>query len=260
MSSRALAPTVIGVSLALAGCGAEQTESESPAATGSPPVDAAAQTLATGSARISVVFEHTSSDPLWGYEAGERGDVLEGVADFERHRIALAADEKQVIVDGTTIYFKDGYERDGRWQRYELDGNPTRKLAGLVIGRVDAVRMVEAVSSLASVPFTKRGVETVRGESTTRYLGGMESEVLAQAFVPGIPYEQLARSEEGRSYASHTIVEAWVGEDGLLRRVAYDLDWFRSLLGGERTIVELYDFGAEADIEPPAPADTVEGS
>ena len=264
MSAQTLAPAVVGLSLALTGCGAEQTEVETDAAAPTSVAESARRTIDEGSARISVVYEHTSDDLESGIEAGERGSEFEGVVDFEDQRVALESEEMEVVVDGSATYLRLPNRADRRWLKYDLDGGPDVAVAILLFGRGDASRVIEALAALGSLPYpyAADGEETVRGETTTHYRGAIDGDELAEALVPGVPYVRLLESQVGRpghsSKSTLSLVEGWVGSDGLLHRFAYTLDALSGLGGGERTIIELYDFGAAVDVEPPPADQTVE--
>ena len=258
------APAIlVGLALPLAACGGSDSAVDTSADTTSSPgasiAAAAAETLDAPTARVTYMVEHTRSDATWGIEAGERGKTLEGVVDFGAYRIALAADQQKTIFDGPTVYFKDGYETDKRWKKYELDGTSTSEVS--LIRRADPIHLLQLIASLddfGPVPEVV-GDEQVRGRATTHYEASVENESLMRAFVPGVSYEEYVQSQAyPEPIETYTPLEAWVGDDGRLHRVVYDFDVFGTLLG-ERTIVELYDFGADFEIELPAPSATVEG-
>ena len=263
---RAAPALLVGLTIPLTACGGSDTEVEtSPATTSSPGAAIAAaaeRTLDAGTARVALVTEHTTSDATWGIEAGEREKTLEGLVDFETHRVALGTDAKSQIFDGATVYYRDDGDPAMRWRKHDLDDPSTGEGWGGLIRRFDPVHLLSFIASLDDFGPAPAlvGEDRVRGTATTHYSAHIENEAITQSFAPGVTYEELVESEAyPRPVDQYTTLDAWVGDDGRLYKVVYNFDLFRSLLGGERTIVELYDFGADVQIEVPSPDEVVSG-
>lgn len=263
---RAAPAIAVGLTLPLAACGGSDTDVGTSPATASSPaaaiVAAANETLESGTARVALTSEHTTSDRTWGIEAGEREKTLEGLVDFGTHRVALGTDAKSQIFDGATVYHRDEADPDMRWRKYELDDPSTGEGWGGLVRRFDPVHLLSLIATLddfGPAPAVV-GDERIRGTATTHYSAYIENETITQSFAPGVTYKELVESEAyPRPVDQYTTLDAWVGDDGRLYKVVYDFDLFRSLLGGERTIVELYDFGADVEIAVPSPDEVVDG-
>jgi hypothetical protein len=114
----------------------------------------------------------------------------------------------------------------------------------------------------AKAEVTEVGRETVRGVETTRYRAVFDIDALKE----GLSAEELAELDEGLpadAFPSGMPMEFWIGDDGQIYRYVIDLDGsdvnFDAEEGQfERMIMtyEIYDHGADIDIEAP-PADQV---
>ena len=241
MSSTAVATGVVGLTLVVSGCGTDRAEGDSAASTGDVVAEAAQRTLDAGTARISFTTERTQS-------------AAEGHVDFDRHLVELGDDRPNLIIDGSTFYDTNDSLPEGTWRKYDIADNEP---AALLLRSPDAVHLLEVLveSSDVAAPFADVGEENVRGAPATRYLGGVEEEALADALVPGIPYASFLESE--RIPSGLTSLGVWIDAEGLVRRVEYQLS-ILGPLGGEKTTIELFDFGAPVDIEIPGPENVVE--
>jgi hypothetical protein len=258
------APTVfVGLAIPLAACGGSDAEVE-PGAAAAPATSAAAiaaaarDTLAAGTARLSVTVVHTTSDATWGIEAGEREKPRTGVVDFGERRVALGSDATELVFDGTTVYFRDENQPDERWRKHDLRDLSSNDLAEVLLRRFDAVHLLAFVASLTDFGPVVREMK-VQGGSATHYSAYLENEAITRAFVPGVSYEELAESEAYPVPVSQwTDLDVRVDEAGRVFEIAYDFDVFGGLFG-ERTIFEFSDFGADVEVSVPSPEETVDG-
>lgn len=114
----------------------------------------------------------------------------------------------------------------------------------------------------AKAEVTEVGRETVRGVETTRYRAVFDIDALKE----GLSAEELAELEEGLpadAFPSGMPMEFWIGDDGRIYRyvidlVGSDVNFDANEEQFERMIMtyEIYDHGADIDIEAP-PADQV---
>lgn len=94
--------------------------------------------------------------------------------------------------------------------------------------------------------------ESVRGVDTTHYRGTIEFRRVAKEF-PELK-ESIERLIE-LSTVERVPTDVWVDDDGLIRRMRLDYQNMRFAPGqpqGDMTMtMELFDFGADVDVEPP---------
>ena len=196
-----------------AGCGAADNEPNLAAA-----ID---QTQATGSSRFAI--SGTESD------GSEKVEIAcTGEADYHSKRVRLSCDyggeAMELLAIGGTSYVRGNLLGLGgssdKWARFTDDeslGNEFSPEALLAMLR-DASQSTERV-----------GEEQVRGDDTVRYRLVVECEQV-----------ELTDCD-----AATAAVDVWIGEDGLVRRIAVEQ-------GSSPFAVEFYDFGADVDIEPPS--------
>jgi hypothetical protein len=218
---------VLASAFALAACGgSEATEPQT-----LPKIDvaqAAERTADAGSARFSLSGEGGRGGSFTGEGelAGDRGRL-------ELHFPEAAgglvpADVEAVYADGA-LYARfsglagliPGLATGGRdWLRVDLGADGEALGEYLDLGEGDPTRLLETLEAAGA--FDEVGGEHVRGVETTRYRGTVAS----------------------------SRVDVWIGEDGLVRRV--------TVSDGDGTDVrlELFDFGADVEVERP-PADEV---
>jgi hypothetical protein len=218
---------VLATASVLAACGGSETTAPQPP----PKLDvpqAAARTVDAGSARFSLSGE----GELGGSFTGE-GELAGDRGRLELHFAEAAgglfpADVEAVYADGA-LYARvsglagliPGLATGGKdWLEVDLGADGEALDEYLDLGGGDPTRLLETLEAAGA--FDEVGSERVRGVETTRYRGSVAS----------------------------SSVDVWVGADGLVRRVAVS--------DGEGTDVELelFDFGADVEIEPP-PADEV---
>jgi predicted small secreted protein len=189
---------------------------------------AAEKTVGAGSARFTITGEGAESLSGEGQFARDRGRLS---MTYDAARGDGPAQIEIIYVNGKMYASEDGLGdaagllEGKKWLQVDLDSADLTDLADLAsIYSGNPTRILEDLQ--ASADFEEVGREEVRGAETTRYHGTVE----------GQP------------------TDVWVGDDDLLRRVQI----IDESTDSETTTVtiELYDFGAEVDVEAP-PADEV---
>lgn len=213
--------------LVLAACGGSSSTAERTL----PKVDvaqAAARTADAGSARLSISGEGGPAGSFSGEGelAGDRGRLELRFSDSGGG--LLPAHVEAVYVEGS-LYVRlsglaglvPGIVTGGRtWLEIDLGSDGGALGDYLDLGGGDPTRILETLEAAGA--FDEVGGEQVRGVATTRYRGSVGSER----------------------------ADVWVDEDGLVRRVTVSD-------GGEESVtVELFDFGADVEVERP-PADEI---
>lgn len=227
---------------------------------GDPVVGAAARTVASGSSRLFSAWSQGSPVP----------DVMdrrcEGVADFSTRRArvsqvplgtALLASEfagehqgddedsvlqmlsepREVIYDGANAYLRVG----ANWTGFFLGDPAGPRVVNDPLWPLDAL--------FGARPGVEIGGEAVRGVAATRYrltldLAAADAALSAGVTVPALPYRVL----------THMPAEVWLDAAGLARRIAVVTEpTARDDQSLVWSIVELWDFGVAADIQPPSP-------
>jgi hypothetical protein len=255
MASAAPVTVLAALSLSAAACGGGESTADRTAR--APTIaEAVDETLAAGTAMFTLTLEHTRDDPTLGAGEGER-ESFAGVVDFDARRTA-SGESDRVIVDETAFYLQPGAEGDLRWLRYDLAPASGGKPApDVTLGRLDVVRQLEYADSIAG-SLEPAGKDDVRGAATTRYTGHGEAEALMRALLPESVYAELPWSTHAVTVdrAQPVPFDVWVGEDGRVHKLTYDFPDFSSYVG-DLTTIELYDFGADVDIE--LPTETIDG-
>lgn len=174
-------------------------------------------------------------------------ELIEGPAQLP----AGVIERGEILVDGTDRYVQSA--GDDRWVLYDDDvAVPPR---GPPTGR-DTVELLEGLRHVTSEA-EEAGEEDVRGTSTTRY------EVTVD----------LTGGDEERfgEHLSEVPAEVWVDADQRIRRLSYTAEVPEhepaedegapprptGVVGTVTMTVELFDFGADVDVDPP-PADAVQ--
>jgi hypothetical protein len=105
------------------------------------------------------------------------------------------------------------------------------------------------------------GRESVRGVPTIKYEATTDLARVPQS----VPADQRDEALKVlRIYKTRELpFQIWIDDDGLIRRIRYDIDWDDLHVpsnGEERMVVvlDLFEFGVDARIQPPPPEQTVE--
>jgi outer membrane lipoprotein-sorting protein len=191
---------------------------------------AAEKTVGTGSARFVMTAEGAESFDGKGQFAGDRGRfslsfTAPGGDARMQMEVIFANDKMYMSVDSLGDFLPAGALEYKKWLQVDLESADLAEFsdfAALYSG--DPTKILEDLE--ASGDFEEVGRDEVRGAETRRYRGTVE----------GAP------------------IEVWIGDDDLLRRIQF----VDESTDSETTTVtiELYDFGAEVDVEAP-PADEV---
>lgn len=214
---------------------------------------AAARTVAAGTARVFAAWPSGTPVPA---EADRR---CEGVADFAARRarvwqvplgtVAVAAElierrsdcdddlgqlaePQEMVYDGANAYVHVG----ATWTGFFLGDPAGPRTINDPLWPLDAL--------FGAREATEVGTDVVRGEAATRYrltldLAKADAALSAGVTVPAGPYRALGQVR----------AEVWVDSAGRARRIAVLTDAEADPIW---SVVELWDFGVEADILPPA--------
>lgn len=281
MKARRLAAALVAPLLLLAACGDD--EGTVVEAGGEEAVLARLQSAPeamaeAGSARMEMTmtmaamgesFEVTAEGGFSGEQATFTMDLgaLLGAAEASGEAMPPGFDEPMtIVVDGATTYLKVPMlamftGTDGWLSVSPEDMGVAEDSLGLGFGA--SGNPAELLESLRGVSdeIEELGTEDVRGVSTARYRVVVDLDKAA-AELPDEARE--AYEQQVASLGVTTMpVEVWIGEDGLVRRMAFDfaalldqvpeeeLDGFES----GSVVLELFDYGADIDIEVPDPSE-----
>lgn len=235
--------------------------------------DAAAD---AGSSRFEMVmvidgpegaFEITSTGAIDGDRVAMKMDLgsgLAGLAEAEGEALPPGFDQPmEIVIDGATAFLRmpmlDAISGTSGWLSATGEELAAGGSAfGLTEGSTDPSQIVELLRGTGD-DLTEEGREDVRGVATTHYSVLVD---LAQAF-ESVPAEQRSVLEaqiEGFDIAAEQIpVDVWVDDEGLVRRFKLDLsELVGAVAAGDSAVmtIEMFDYGADIDIEVPALEDT----
>ena len=202
----------------------------------------------------------------------------EGVFDLQAQRGRLsfdmsslglpgAAGRSEMILAGNVVYMKLPVESS------QLQGRPWLKLdlaavagqSGIDLERLKQLRNNDPTGSLnflrgVSDDVKEVGKEDVRGTETTHYTATVDLTKAAEQAPPDVRDDvQQAAQQLG---TSRLPVDAWIDEDGRLRRERFSIDLSKvqtpggggGVPGGTlTTTVELFDFGVDVEVSEPPP-------
>lgn len=241
--------------------------------------------LEAGSARA--IFSFTLDAPP-GFEDRAVSFGGEGVFDFANNRSrvdlrlseALGGDgnetappdqtEIEILVDAATTYVRMPLltrAAGGAFEWFKIDVGDLTRVTGegqLGLGASDPAQTLDYLRGAAS-DLVEIGDEPVGGVATTHYASTLDL-TLAVELTPAGRREQVSAAvEQFRTQFGTTNfpVDVWIDEDGLPRRLRYELDLSAFDASGDvpagaimSFTMELFDYGTDASIEAP-PADLV---
>jgi len=276
MRKLALALVALGLVAALAGCGGGgQGGEKEPVRSLSAVAAAAEKTTDAGSAKFSLAMRMEGlAVPGNSAQAFTLGG--EGAFDYESRRGRMVFDlgglgsllgqegggSIEMILDGNVFYMKfpllSGLAGgDKPWVKLDLEELSDQQ--GVDLGQLQQLQQGDPTQMLAYLraagDFEEVGKETVRDVETTHYRGTIDLKKALET-VPEGQREQIVKLiDEGG--LTELPAEAWIDGDGLLRKMALELAKIPDQEQGSMTMeMELYDYGAEVDVQPP-PADQV---
>jgi hypothetical protein len=209
---------VVVTALLASGCGSADRDPNLAAA--------AAKTEGAGSSRFEV-----SGSQLDGTERTEI--ACTGEADYEAKRVRVrcdygATEDMEMVAVGADTYM--------RGDVFGIGAFPSDKWVKLTggesLGDELSPRRLLAMLRGASQSTDRVGDEDVRGVDTVRYRLEVDCE----------------QAEIVDCDGSTAPVDVWVGDDGLVRRIAVEE-------GTSPFVFEFFDFGADVDIQPPPPGE-----
>ena len=201
--------------------------------------------------------------------------TAEGGVDFAQQRSTMTINmgeqvaeagfgKMRTITDGTTVYIEmpnaQALGLPTAWLKMDLEAMSGMQGMGELqqMGN-DPTKQMEMLRGV-SEDITEVGSEDVRGEPTTHYRATIDlQKALEQMPEDARPFVQQQIDTLG---VTEMPVEVWLDDAGRLRRQRVDLDMAKmaeSAPGAPTSIattIEMYDFGAAVDAEPP-PAEEV---
>jgi LppX_LprAFG lipoprotein len=261
----ALLVTFSLAALGLAGCGSEDVaEAVSPRAA---VAEAATKTADAGSARVS--FTGTVSGVPGGpFTVSGEGEYSEAQArmTFDMSDLGAASGaafggEMEMVMDGSLMYMKlpsqvaSGLPGGKEWIRLDLAA--AGEELGLDFEELMQVQRTDPTQTLkyllgASEDFERVGSEEVRGVETTHYRGTVDLRKALEQ-IPADSRDELERVLELVGDPKMPF-EVWIDDDGLARQMKYEQPMPVGQGGEDATMaltMEMYDFGADVDVEPP---------
>lgn len=220
---------------------------------------AAERTVAAGTARLFAAWSQGSPVPdqadrrcegiadfgarrarvwqLMMFTAGITAEVMEKHQAADDDDLALLREPQEMVYDGANAYMRVA----GNWTGFFLGDRDGPRTVNDPLWPLDAL--------FGARNAVEVGVEEVRGVPVTRYrmaidLAQADAALRAGVTVPAGPFRALSRVP----------AEVWLDSAGHARRIA---------VAGEDdpapiwSILELWDFGVQANIEPPTPADVM---
>lgn len=162
----------------------------------------------------------------------------------------------EMIVDGDTTYMKSSLfsmlgDSSKPWMKMD-----TADQGSVTSGTPSDPRAFLDYLKSTGSEIEELGTEEVRGVATTHIRTVLDTEeIMANAPAEDQADMQKQLDELGGSFPQIPL-EAWVGEDGMVRRISMDFDFSTiddaDLGGASMTItIEMYDFGKPVDIKIP---------
>lgn len=248
----------------LAACGGEGdgtgvAEAESPQ---DAIVLAASTTREAGSARFSftATVEGGAAEGSFSGEgafSGDRGRMTMDLSGLGGGGAAFAGGKMEMVFDGLVFYLRFPPEiaqslPGGKdWVRIDLA--KLGEAGGMDFEQLMQLNQGDPTQSLAYLEaatedFREVGSEEVRGVEATHYRGTIDLEKVAAQAPPEASesYERVLELTGQREF----LMDVWVDGDGLVRKLG-----FEQRLPDDSTMrltEEIYDFGADVDVELPA--------
>jgi hypothetical protein len=261
----ALLVTFALAALGLAGCGSEEVaEAVSPQAA---VAEAATKTADAGSARFSFTgtVNGVAGGPVTvggeGEYTGRQARLTFDMSDLGAATGGAFGGEMELVMDGLVINMKlpsqitSALPGGKEWIRFDLAA------AGEELGvdfeelmRLQQTDPAQALKYLlgASDDFERVGSQQVRGVETTHYRGTVDLRKALEQ-IPADSGDELERVLELVGDPKMPF-EVWIDDDGLARRMKYEQPLPAGQGGEDATMaltMEMYDFGADVDVEPP---------
>jgi LppX_LprAFG lipoprotein len=216
------------------------------------------------------VDEESGKVSMTGAVEGNPADqgALEGTGAFAKDAGEMAITVKrgtnettEIVYQGTVFYVQPpdatGLPPGKRWLTVDLAEfapSAAADLSGFIqFVQSDPKRILGLVAS-GITDVKEDGSEEIRGVPTTKYTGTIDLTEAAES--AGDLEDALKGALEGAEFTTLP-VQVWVDDDGLVRRFAYSLPVAAERGGGTATVtVELYDFGANVEVEIPPEDET----
>jgi hypothetical protein len=263
---RFLVPVVAAIAFVVPACGGG----------GDDPVEvvraAATKTAGADSSHIALTVEMEGADPAASGTITATGafrfDPPLGTMTMDMSGIPGAAGmgTMEAVVDGTVVYMKFPAEiaaqLPGGKAWVKLDMATIGDQVGVDFAQLMQTSQSDPTQALqylqgASDDIEEVDEEQVRGVDTTHYRGTVDLRRAAAQY-EGAQREALESAIELLGTDS-TLIDVWIDDDGLARKMHYSIDLTKASNGEVGTTsytFEMFDFGVEVDVEPP-PADQV---
>jgi hypothetical protein len=261
------------VAIVLTACGGDDGESPQGLLT-----ESGERTFEAGTARAAFTVELSGAP---GLPPGGVSFAGEGVFDFERELGRISMDMSDLLasagagqVDGSiellthdmvlflrAPFLNQALGVDTPWVRLDLAALAEAEVGADLdqLNRFtsnDPRRVLAMLGGVTEDGIEEIGEEDVRGVGTTHYRAAVDLERAyeeAGAITDRAAFRRFI-DEIGRS---EVVLDAWLDDDGLLRRVEYAVP-LPDGSGESRSQVELFDFGVEVDVATPPEADTTD--
>jgi hypothetical protein len=262
---RSLCVLLVGLTaLAASGCGAQKTAERAVGNALDPVAQAATKAASAGSVAIAIDGKLTAAGrqiPISGTGAFDL-QAARGRLDLTTTVPGHGDVTLQEILAGQTVFVHSdafGALLPGGKQWVKVDLQELAAKAGIDLQQLgagtDPTQFLQALKRSTDVQ--KVGDETIDGTATTHYRATID---VAKALdATGDPRaHDAARQLQQRLGLTRIPVDVWVGEDGLVRRVALDLTSTGSAHGALSLVMDFKDYGAPVDVQPPAAGDTID--
>lgn len=239
------------------------------------------QVDAAGSSRFSMQIEMRSPD----LPGGSATMTAEGEGRWDPPLVHVTMDMSsvmqgvpgagdatmEVILDDSVMYMRMAQlqpmlPEGKRWLSMDLEA--VGEQAGLDLsqlmqaGTSDPSRSLEVLRGVAEDEVEEVGTEEVRGESTTHYRAAIDMDEAIQQMPEDVREDFRALMVEG-GFPDTLPVDVWIDGDGLPRRYVLSYEMTPPGAGSpiQQTVtMEMFDYGAEVDVQPPPAEETVDAS